>query len=375
MGQRQVRFEQFPLFTALVLLLGGCPSTTPAPTAASRPTPGETVTAVHTAPLRRGVLAQVLSAPGSVVARRRSLIGVEVTGKIERVHVSVGDRVAEDDVLFEIDPATYALALQQAQAVSDVATAEAQQVESDLHRAQTLRRQNVLAAQEIERLTTALTVARAHVREAASAVALAQQNLQKTVVRAPYAGSVAERLADEGTTALVQPQTIVVVLEETVALEARASIAESQMGLVRVGDVALLRIQGLPEPLRTSVSGVADSIDPATRTYLVKMPVPNPEHRIKAGVFAHVEIEPRAKERLLAPREAIRIEDGRSRLLVIDGDRVDTRIVDIGVVGENEVEILAGADGSERVIVGDEARTVVAGMRVRVIEAEPAPGS
>ena len=236
-------------------------------------------------------------------------------------------------------------------------------------------RQNVLAAQEIERLTTALTVARAHVREAASAVALAQQNLQKTSVRAPYAGSVAERLADEGTTALVQPQTIVVVLEETVALEARASIAESQMGLVRVGDVALLRIQGLPEPLRTSVSGVADSIDPATRTYLVKMPVPNPEHRIKAGVFAHVEIEPRAKERLLAPREAIRIEDGRSRLLVIDGDRVDTRIVDIGVLGENEVEILAGADGSERVIVGDEARTVVAGMRVRVIEAEPAPGS
>lgn len=327
----------------------------------------EPVVEVQTARLRRGVFSQVLSAPGSVVARRRSLIGVEVTGRILRVHVSVGDRVAVGAPLFEIDPTTYAMALRQAEAGLDVAEAERWQMEADVKRASTLRRQNVLAQQEIERLTTSLSVAQARVRQAKEAVALAQQNLQKTSVGAPYAGSIVERLADEGTTALVQPQTVVVVIEETADLEARASIAESQMALVSVGDPATVRIEGLAEPVNTSVAAVADSIDPATRTYLVKMPVPNPEFRIKAGVFAHVEIQPRGSlEKLLAPRESIRVEDGRSRLLVVDDGQVETRTIEVGVISDNEAEILNGADGSEVVVIGDAARTVVGGMRVHV---------
>jgi RND family efflux transporter MFP subunit len=337
------------------------------PAASIREPAPEPVVEVQTARLRRGVLAQALSAPGSVVARRRSLIGAEVTGRILRVHVSVGDRVAVGAPLFEIDPTTYAMALRQAEAGLDVAAAERRQMESDLKRASTLRRQNVLAQQELERLTTALAVAQARVRQATESVALAQQILQKTQVQAPYAGSIVERLADEGTTALVQPQTVVVVLEETADLEAHASIAESQMALVSVGDPATVRIEGLAEPVDTSVAAVADSIDPATRTYLVKMPVPNPEFRVKAGVFAHVEIHPRkTPEKLLAPREAIRVEDGRSRLLVVRDGHVETRTIEVGVVSDNEAEILSGADGSEVVVIGAAARTVVGGMRVQL---------
>jgi len=109
-------------------------------------------------------------------------------------------------------------------------------------------------------------VARARLRQAEESVALARHHLERTLVRAPFAGSIAARLADEGTTALVQPQTIVVVLQETAELEAHVSIAESQMALVRVGDAAVVRIEGVAEPLRTAVSSVSDSIDAATRT-------------------------------------------------------------------------------------------------------------
>ena len=91
------------------------------PAASIREPAPEPVVEVQTARLRRGVLSQALSAPGSVVARRRSLIGVEVTGRILRVHVSVGDRVAAGAPLFEIDPTTYAMALRQAEAGLDVA--------------------------------------------------------------------------------------------------------------------------------------------------------------------------------------------------------------------------------------------------------------
>jgi len=69
---------------------------------------------------------------------------------------------------------------------------------------------------------------------------IAARNLANTVARAPFAGSVAERLADEGTLASHQPQTIVVVLQETTVLEARVPIPETQMGRVHAGDAARL---------------------------------------------------------------------------------------------------------------------------------------
>jgi RND family efflux transporter MFP subunit len=360
---------------AALLLLCACEH---APRAPSAPAPvfDEPIVDVRTVALRRGAIAQHLSAPGSVVARRKSHIGAEVSGRIVRVHVVEGDRVDADAPLFEIDPAPYEMVSRQAQAGLDVARAERQQLDVDLRRAQTLRRQNVLAEQEIERLTTALEVAHARERQAAEAVALARNNLARTVVRAPYAGSVAARLADEGSSALVQPQTIVVVLQETAALEAHAAIPESQMSLVRPGDAALVLVEGLPEPIRTRVGAVSDTIDVGTRTYLVKMPVPNPVHLIKAGVFAQVEIQPEGgADAVLAPREAIRVEDGRSRLLVVRDGRAAMLSVDVGAASDTEAEIRAGADVGELAIVGAAAGTIAPGLRVRAVAAAADPAS
>jgi len=84
--------------------------------------------------------------------------------------------------------------------------------------------------------------------------------------------------------------TILLVLHESGTLEARASIPESQLALLRVGDAATLRIEGIAAPIETTISAVGDSIDPATRTYSVRMPVANEDHALKAGVFALVEI-------------------------------------------------------------------------------------
>jgi membrane fusion protein (multidrug efflux system) len=334
------------------------------------------VVEVETAPLRRGAITQHIFAPGSVVARRESRIGAEVSGRIQRVHVLEGDRVDTGAPLFEIEAAPFTMALRQAAAGWDVAHAERAQIATDLRRAESLRRESLLSQQEVERLSTSLAVAEARERAAAEAVELARHNLERTVVRAPYAGSIAERLADEGTTALVQPQTIVVVLQETAELEAHAVIPESQMLSVRIGDVARVRIEGVVEPIATEIAAVSDTIDRATRTYLVKMPVPNPGHDLKAGVFAQVEIMPRGStDAVLAPREALRVEDGRTRLLLVRNGRADALPIEVGTVTETDAEILAGADAGETAIVGAAARTIAPGMPVRIREVPPAPTS
>jgi RND family efflux transporter MFP subunit len=328
----------------------------------------EAVVEVRTARVRRGAILQRISAPGSLVARRESRIGSEVRGRIERIFVAEGDRVAAGDPLFQIDPKTYEAVLRQSEAGVDLAAAERRQAESDLRRARALRSKDVVSEEDIARLETAVALTRARKRQAIETVALARRNVEQTLVRAPFGGSIAARLVDEGTTALVQPQTIVVVLQETADLEARAAIPESRLTAVRVGDPVLLHVEGLPAPIQSEISAVGDAIDPATRTYRVKMRVPNPEHRLKAGVFARVEILPEAKrDVVLVPRGAIRSEEGRSRVFTVRDGRAVAVPVQLGIVSEDAAEVLHGVRVDQEVIVGAAARNIAPGMRVEVL--------
>jgi membrane fusion protein (multidrug efflux system) len=319
---------------------------------------------VETALARRGTALPRLVAPGSIVARRTSQISAEVTGRIDQVFVDVGDRIEVGDPLFEIDRSTYEAAVREAEATLELARAERRQVESDLERAKGLRREEVLAEQQLERIETQLAVARARASRAQAALVIARENLAKTRVLAPYAGTVAQRLADEGTTARTMPQTIVLELQETGELEGQAALPEAVHARVRVGDRVALTVDGLHAPLETRVEAIAETIDPATRTFLVRMRVANPDHRIKAGVFARVEIFCQAGEALLIPRSAVRREAGRASVLAVrEGETVEVP-VRLGVASEEAVEVLSGLDAGERVVVGDAARELAPGTPV-----------
>jgi RND family efflux transporter MFP subunit len=355
------------LAAALASACGAPPAPPPAGESAADPAAVEPVVTVQAARVRRGTILQRISAPGSVLARRESRIGPDVGGLIAEIFVREGDRVAAGDPLFRIDAQPYELALGQASARLDRVRAERKQIELDLARGRKLRSEEVLAAQKMDQLLTSLDVARAAEREAEEALALARRNLEHTLVRAPYDASVAARLEDEGTTALVQPQTIVLVLQETSELEAQAAIPEVYFSAVAAGDAALLHIEGLPRPIPTEVASVNDAIDPATRTYLVTMRVPNDDRSLKAGVFARVEILPRAKsDVVLLPRDAIRREEGRTRVLLVRDGRAVAVPVQLGAVSENAVEVLHGVRVDDWVVIGESARTLGPGMRVRV---------
>jgi len=345
------------------------PSATEAPARSIEP-----VVEVTTARVRRGSILERVSAPGSLRARRESRIGAEVSGRIQQVFVNDGDRVEAGAPLFQIDRGPYEMALRQAAAVLDVARAERAQIEADLTRGNALRRSDIVAAEQLERMRTQVAVAKAHERQAAEGVALARHHLEQTLVVAPFGGSIAQRLVDEGTTALVQPQTIVVVLQETDVLEAEANIPESQLSIVRVGDTALVYVEGLPQPIQTEISAVSDTIDPQARTYRVRMIVPNPDHALKAGIFARIDILPSAKrDVMLVPRAAVRSEEGGNRVLVVRDGHAQAVAVQLGVVSENEAEVLTGLSADSDVVVGTAAREIAPGMAVRVVAAPASP--
>jgi len=346
--------------------LVACGESGSAPESPQAAVPAPAVLEVRTVAVERGTIAQRITAPGSLDALRESHIGAEVRGRLWKVYVDDGDRVGEGDPLFQIDPEPYVLAFRQAKAGRDLARAERRQMQSDFARAQALLRKDVISRQEVDRLGTRVDVAKAHERQAEEAVDLAKLNLSRTLAQAPYSGTIAKRLADEGTTALVQPQTVVVVLQETQELEGRATIPEAHLQAVHVGDRAVIRVEGLAEPIETLITSVGDTVDAATRTYEVKMRVPNPDYRLKAGVFAEVEILARPRDDvLLVPREAIRSEDGETQVLTVQDGRAVAVAVRLGVMSPKAAEVSAGLEAGQRVIVGQEAKIIAPGMRVR----------
>jgi RND family efflux transporter MFP subunit len=309
----------------------------------------------------------VVTVSGSIVARRSTALGPEVAGRISRVYVEVGDTVEEGDPIFLIDPVPYRVRLDEAAAGLELARAQLTEARDQAARLDKLAGKQMASEQEHDRARTLATVARARVQQARSRLKRAENDLERTMVRAPYPGSVVERRAHEGTMAAVTPNTTVVVLQETSVLEAILDIPEASLTVVRPGDRVELYVEGVTEPIESKVQIVNDRIDLASRTYEVRAPVPDPERRVKAGAFVRGEVQPRAKDAvLLVDRSALTTHDGRTFAFRVSDGRAESVPVTLGIVGNDAAEVLRGLSEGDEVVVGKITSRLSDGTRVAV---------
>ena len=305
-----------------------------------------------------------IAASGSVEARRISEIGAEVSGRLVEVSVDLGDWVEAGAPLFRIYAAPYEAALAEARAELDLAEAEYENAVREERRSRTLVEQRVASQQNYEALQTRAAVSRAQVEQMRARVERAESDLERTQVKAPYAGSVVKRLAHEGAMPGSNP---IVVLQESGALEAVLDVPESSLVPVRLGDPVVLFAQTSPEPIEVRVTRVSDRVDPDTRTYEVRASLPTPA--LKAGSYVRAEILPaRHDPRPVVRRDAILSLDGRMYVFRLANGVVERVAVHLGVVGDERTEVLAGLAVGDRVAVGEHVRRLTDGSPVIPID-------
>jgi RND family efflux transporter MFP subunit len=229
-----------------------------------------------------------------------------------------------------------------------------------------------VSKQHYEQVRTEAAVARARVTQMEARTARATRDLERTLVRAPYAGSIVARLAHEGAMAGSGP---ILVLQESGALEAVVNVPEATPVPVRAGDPVELFIEALDHALLTRVDRVSDRIDPATRTYEVRCPVPDPTRTVKAGAYARAVLSPaRPQERPVVRRSALLTRDGRSFVLRVDQGVITPVLVRVGVLGEQQAEILDGIAAGDVVVHGEAVARLGAGQHVEpVFDSGPEP--
>ncbi len=283
----------------------------------------------------RDTLIVSVSAAAQAAAIKESRLLAQVQGRITRIHVKENDRVGGRRLLIEIDSTEYALDL--ASAVAGLAQAQATYQEYTLFDDQ-------ITDPEVRAERERVARARSGLDQQQAAVDRAQNELERTDIRAPFAGRVATIQVVEGQFVRNGDELLTVVDLDPVKVEVQ--VLEGEVGYLSPGRGASVSFSAFPgETFRGTIETINPMVEQQTRTARVTVMVPNPDGRILPGMYARVSLEARTfPDRILVPRAAILERDRRSMLFVFEGEGqqglAKWRYVTTGLMNETLVELV-----------------------------------
>jgi membrane fusion protein (multidrug efflux system) len=342
----------------VVLAAAACGGSNAAPPAAGRgrgpsgPVPVEVVAA------RTDTVVDAIIATGQIEPLQSIQLRPEVDGRLVEILVREGVEVAQGTPLFKVDDGELKAQVARAQADRDLA-------QQALSRTKQLLQEKAAAPADVER-------AEAQMRGTQAALDLLQLRLDRTVVRAPFAGVVGQRLASLGD--YVNNSTRLITLQTVNPQRVAFQVPERYADVLKVGQRVLFRVAALSG---RDFSGTVDFVDPLValpgRTITVKALVANPKRDLQAGMFIEARLETAVRPAaVVIPEDAVSPMQGSMWVWVAKEGKAERRRVSLGVRTPGYVEILAGIQSGEQVVVGGSER-LTPGAEVRAVLQERTP--
>jgi RND family efflux transporter MFP subunit len=327
-----------------------------------------------------------VEAVGSLFPFEEVTVGSEVEGRVDQVYVDVGDAVARGRSLVKIVPVELSLALDQERAALqqiqarlvppggspikdpkeavEVLKAEADRTDAaqKYERAKELLSQGLIARGTFDEAEARYNASRAaydmalqNVRnlqaQAAgrtASVALADKKLHDTVIRAPFAGHVRERMVSPGQ--YVKVQTPVMVIVDNDPLRVRLKVPEKMAGWVSGGQAVAVQVEAYPgRTFAGRLSRINPAVDPQTRMFEVEALLDNADGVLKPGFFARASIASSHVDRaLVVPQDSLRYTYGVYKVYRVEKGALKETEVKLGSREGAEVEVVDGiADGAQ----------------------------
>lgn len=278
---------------------------------------------VVTAAITRGDIVQTVGATGTLEAVQTVQVGSQVSGIVKELRADFNSIVKKGQLIAKIDPQLIQTQIEQAQAnlVRSQADVERLKVsladaQSKLKRSEGLAAKKLISDSELETAQVNVRMAEAQLRSSVAAITQAQAslnqnlvNLQNTDIYAPIDGIVISRNVDQGQTvaASFNAPTLFIIAADLTRMQARASVDESDVGLIRPGQTARFRVDAYPlDEFTGTVSQVRlqPVVSQNVVTYVTVIDVPNPSLKLKPGMTANVTIEIARRENVLRIQNA-----------------------------------------------------------------------
>ena len=323
---------------------------------------------VDSAGVARADVAEQLQLVGNLIGAASVEVAPKINGRLRRIDVRLGDPVARGQEVARIEDDELRQQVNQAEASFEVARATVRQREADLVLAQTTRERSqslfsgaLVSRQELDdaearyqAANAQLDLARAQFDEAGARLEELRINLENSVTVSPVDGFIGRRYLDPG--AYVTSNTAVVSVVDIRLVRMVANLVERDLRLVEVGVRARIEVDAFPfEAFDGRVARIAPVLDPATRTAEIEIEVPNPDFRLKPGMYARVNLVVGNKSQaLVVPREAVVIRTTARGVFRVDagGGSPTAQFVALvtGLEDERHVEVIDGVAEGDLVV-------------------------
>lgn len=308
--------------------------------------------AADIATVERRDVRQMIPITGTLSPRNQTTVKAKVAGELREMLAREGEPVKRGQVIARLDQTEPQARLDEK--VADLEGGRAQLVLAQKNRATQLAllEKKFISQNAFDGTQSNLQVSEARTKALEAQVAIARKALEDTLVRAPMAGIIAQRLAQPGEKIAVDGKLYTLVdLDE---LEVEAAIPATDIGSVRVGQEVAFRVEGYEDRLFSGrIARISPATQPGTRSILVYAVLPNRDGTLKAGVFAKGQLTvSKRSDALVAPVTAIRDETGQAFVWRVDGGRLVRTPVQIGLKSEADgvVEIVAGLAPGARIV-------------------------
>lgn len=347
-------------------------------------------------PVKKQVWPKLFKCQGSLIADETTTVGSKVAGQISNVPVDLGDVVAKDDVLVQLDSSEYILQAQQAEAqllqarsavglkpddplekldadnappvrearaiwdetkkavvrLRDLATRDAVS-DTDLDLAESAERvasARFASAQNGVREKIALISVQAALRD------LANQRLRETTIRAPFAGVIESRVIATGT--YIQAGQALMTIARTSVLRFRGSVPERYAQQIQIGQSISLDFDLSDQQRTVTISRISPSLDPANRSLVFEANIDNSDGSLRSGLFAEglIAIEPDATATVIPISALVRFAGVDKVWKIADGKLVE-QYVNLGRQEDDWIEIQTGIiEGDQLLLQGKDGR-------------------
>ena len=335
--------------------------------------------------VKRGKIAQTVSATGEISATNLVDVGAQVSGQINKMHVKIGDVVKEGELIAEIDDDTQVnevntrkAQLQTYQAQLESAQVALKIAQRKYSRYKSLASADAVSKEEFEATEDSLATNRAKIKELQSsirqtqiAINTAEKDLGYTRITAPSAGTVVSLVVEQGQTInSSQTSPTVVQIADLTSMTNKMQIAEGDATKVKAGQTVNFTILSEPD---TPISAKLDSIDPGLTTmsqgsyskstdttsnaiyYYARATVPNPDGKLAIGMTTQNTVEIASADNvLMVPTVAIKTKDGKKfvRVLEANNQAVD-REIQTGLKDSMNTEVKSGLNEGEKVVMSE----------------------
>lgn len=345
--------------------------------------------------VQAGDSSTLLNASGYVTARREATVSSKVTGKIQELLVEEGTQVEAGQVLARLDASNTEGSLRLAEAQLHASrqalaetTANLELAEIDLRRMRELGDKAIVSASDLDRADATARALRGRRDRGLSDISVAErqvdiwrQQLDDTIIRAPFAGVVTSKNAQPGE--MISPmssggftRTGVCTLVDMSSLEVEVDVSESYINRVTPGQPVVATLDSYPDwRIPARVIAIIPTADRQKATVKVRVGFEKLDPRILPDMGVKVAFQSTAAatnaapvRQVVVPRTAVRQREGRDFVLIAREGRTSRQAVTVGLQNGDEVTITGGLSGGEPVVVEG---PIDLGDGARIIETKP----